>query len=203
MVSKKKALRQLSRREATPDDFTAWQNQVKAVKNDRGAALLLSANVEAALDRALSSFLFFSQPRIESLFAEDGPLATFHRKIAMGLALRIYGKETYFNLEVIRHVRNAFAHAHAPLDFKAKEISAICQDFVEQEVLSPRVVPQNKAKFAKLSARKKFQQVCDTIAHNLVWHSLVPIAKVDQNALRPEFTRRPDDEFFFRKKPLA
>jgi len=186
MISARQALRNLSRREATGEEFTAWQKQIRSRTNDRGACILLSANVEAALERALTNYLFFSIPRDEQLFIENGPLSSFSNKILMGRALKIYGPATFHNLDHIRLIRNAFAHAHAPVSFVTKEIKDVVDELTDLNILYPRVYRKRKLQFGRLSARKKFEYVCNAIAHNLIWHTLDPIKEVDQNALKPE-----------------
>jgi hypothetical protein len=53
MASKTQKLRLLTRRHASHLDYNAWQGKVKGKKNDRGACILLAANVEAGLDAAI------------------------------------------------------------------------------------------------------------------------------------------------------
>jgi hypothetical protein len=170
--------------------------------NDRGACILLSANVEAALEKALTNYLFFSIPRDEALFSENGPLSSFSNKILMGRAIKIYGPKTFDNLDRIRHIRNAFAHAHAPVSFATKEIKDVVNELVDLEVLYPRVYRNRKVVFKRLSPRRKFEYICNAIAHNLIIHSMDPIHEVDQNALKPEIGLRPQDDLLFRVKPL-
>ncbi|MGB9369174.1 MAG: hypothetical protein WCE79_24505 [Xanthobacteraceae bacterium] len=202
MASARQALRKRSRREASGEEFSAWQKQMRSRANDRGACILLSANVESALERSLTNHLFYSVPRDEQLFSENGPLSSFHNKILMGRALRIYGPETLNNLECIRHIRNAFAHAHAPLSFATKEVKDVVDELTDLDVVYPRVYRERKVVFNRFSPRRKFEYVCNAIAHNLIVRALSPIQEVDQNALKPEISRREGDEFFFRIKPL-
>jgi hypothetical protein len=111
IASKFEKLRQLSRKDASHLDHLDWNIQIAAETNDRGACLLLSANVEAALDAAIEQILAPRRELPSEMHREDGPLANFSRKIAMGSVLRIYCEKTKANLTIIRHVRNAFAHA--------------------------------------------------------------------------------------------
>lgn len=202
MVSNIKALKALSRRESTPGDFHLWLKQVNARTNDRGAAILLASNVELGLDRAINAYLFFAEPRLEGFYADEGPVNTFYRKIQLCRALRVYGPQTYANLGIIRHVRNAFAHAHSPVSFATKEVVAICNDLAEQELLYPRAYRKRKPNFKRFSARKKFEYACNAITHNLIIQSLSPTLGVHQDALKPGISKRSDDELFFRKRPL-
>src|ERR1017187_321469 len=53
----------------------------------------------------------------DDLTGDNGALGTFHKKIQMGYALRIYNEETRQNLDIVRAVRNAFAHTKVLIDF--------------------------------------------------------------------------------------
>src|ERR1700694_3255622 len=128
MVSKTKALRQLSQRAMTVEEHEAFISEIRAEKNDRGACLLLAAHVENSLDSAIISLFSLSSEQQERLFNQDAPLGTFSRKILFANAVQIIGSITTKNLDIIRHVRNAFAHAKAPINFKTPEVEAICND---------------------------------------------------------------------------
>ncbi|WP_315792365.1 MltR family transcriptional regulator [Bradyrhizobium sp. SZCCHNRI1002] len=53
----------------------------------------------------------------EALQAEQGPLRSFSAKITMGFALGLYNEKVEHDLNVVRIVRNAFAHSKKLLDF--------------------------------------------------------------------------------------
>jgi hypothetical protein len=53
-----------------------------------------------------------------------GPLETFSQRITMGQVLQIYGPDTKYNLDLLRLLRNTFAHAHIPVTFETQEIAA-------------------------------------------------------------------------------
>jgi hypothetical protein len=93
MVSKTRALRELSLRDATAKENERFYQEVHSDTNDRGACILLSADVENALDNALLQVILPSSDRSE-LFGEQGPLSTFSRKITMARAVGITGDVT-------------------------------------------------------------------------------------------------------------
>ena len=60
-----------------------------------------------------------------SLTDDRGPLNSFHTKIIMGYALRAFDDAVRENLDIVRTVRNAFAHTRAAsLDFDHALITA-------------------------------------------------------------------------------
>jgi hypothetical protein len=50
-------------------------------------------------------------------FDYDGPMGTFASRIAVAYALGIFGPQTRHDLDLIRHLRNQFAHCRNPLSF--------------------------------------------------------------------------------------
>jgi hypothetical protein len=95
--------------------------------NDRAVALAVTALLEQFLEAAISTHLEIDENEARKLFDDDrdGPLSTFSRKIAMGYALGVYDSHVKSDLNFIRQIRNAFAHAKLHLDFDTPEIAAI------------------------------------------------------------------------------
>jgi DNA-binding MltR family transcriptional regulator len=95
--------------------------------NDRAVALTVTALLEQFLEAAISTHLEINEDEVRQLFDDDrdGPLSTFSRKIAMGYALGVYDSSMKSVLNLIRQIRNAFAHAKVHLDFDTPEIRAI------------------------------------------------------------------------------
>jgi hypothetical protein len=67
----------------------------------------------------------------EALFVGETPLGSFSAKIKLGYALALYGPQTRDDLEMVREIRNAFAHAFAhcskDIDFNTSQIAACCE----------------------------------------------------------------------------
>jgi DNA-binding MltR family transcriptional regulator len=183
VVSKADALRKLSRKEAGRSDFLLFQKQVQARYNDRGACILLSSNVENALDAALYQLLHIRDGQFASITEQDGPLATFSRTITMAYALDILGEKTHKSLTIIRHVRNVFAHAKVPISFKTPEVVAICDDLNIIDGLYQHM-PHKPPDKATLSSRQLFEEICNSISTGLFTYSLASWADIDRNALK-------------------
>ena len=122
MVSPVQALRKLSRRDSTPEHHAAYVEQLTPETNHRGAAIIMCANVETALDAALQSMLFLDET--STLLDGEDQFSSLAKKIELGYALRIYGPQSRANLTTMRHLRNAFAHAKIPLTFDTPEVAA-------------------------------------------------------------------------------
>lgn len=139
-MSKAGDLRKLSAQPMTQEHNQAMLDQAFGEKNDRGACLLFASNLENALDAVLSSWCGLSDKDADFVFQSDGIFGTFSRKIYSARALRIIGPITHENLSIIRHVRNAFAHAKLPINFQT------CRNTFHNRVVSMRVteaVPDN------------------------------------------------------------
>lgn len=198
MTAATDALRRFTKRDSTHEHQPAYVEQLAPDTNHRGACLILSANVETALDRAIEQFLRLDEN--SRLLEDENFYASFYRKIELGHALRIYGDQTKANLTTMRHIRNAFAHAKIPITFDTPEVAAVCNQFTIMPVLPPKIVRKDPDK-SKLAPRQLFEEIATVLAHNLVWWSFEPIQGVDVAA----FTLGQDPaypDYYRRKSPL-
>jgi hypothetical protein len=199
MVSKTEALRRLTTyQKMSEEHHKAFEKQVRAETNDRGACILISANLENALDAALQQFL---SPPYDDMFEADGPLATFARKISIAHAFRIIGPVTKENLRLIRHVRNAFAHAKIPIEFKTPEVRALIDDLLPYNMsVTPPVVTKSDKAFR--FPRNIFEDVCNSISQMLYVYSLDPMVQLDQHGLKDDLYEFPHHDLYLQRKPL-
>jgi hypothetical protein len=162
-----KDLRNISRREASVEDMAEFSRQVELESNDRGAALLVGTNADLALTQAIYSALQVGDDIKDLLERQGSPLETFSQRITMGRALRIYGETTEYNLTLLRHIRNAFAHAHVPITFETAEVSAAVSLFRPITLMHPHTVGADTKPIPDTS-RGKFHHHCETLSHNLI-----------------------------------
>ncbi len=160
------------------DDMHEFQRQVRHESNDRGAILLVTANCDLALSQAIFRVLKAPVGFRQRMESEGGPLNTFSQKILMGRALRVYGEVMQHNLDLLRHLRNAFAHSHVPITFSTPEIAEAVAEFKPLPLLPPyNLGAENKQLPEEPKAR--FHDACQTMSHNLiVWgwrkHEMMP-----------------------------
>jgi len=121
------ALRKLARTEAEMQHFGDFNEQIRSEKNDRGAAILAATNVEIALRYALVRRLTVKEDQHGLFFGSGSPLSTFDQKIRIAYALEIFGQKTKINLDLVREIRNAFAHAHIPITFETDQVKDVCK----------------------------------------------------------------------------
>ncbi len=165
MTSINKALRKLRLQRISMQYMDDFYKQINAEKNDRGAAILAATFLEGALEYAVSRALPNSAANYSKLFESEGPLNSFDSKFLLADSLGILGPLTKKNLEIIKHVRNTFAHTAIPIDFSTKEIADAC--IVLELLPNPkpmRVIPRLKFD----TPRQKFTGVCEIIAVALI-----------------------------------
>jgi hypothetical protein len=90
----------------------------------------------------------------------------------MAFALGIIGEQMYKNLDIIRSVRNAFAHSKIPITFETKEVSAACQLLEKPDLVSLGEFLTSDVVFEhdwerSTTTRMKFMTICNIMATNL------------------------------------
>jgi hypothetical protein len=83
-------------------------------------------------------------PTWEELLSDRGPIGTFSAKILAGYAFGIYDESIRKNLDVVRQIRNGFAHSKTMIDFN--------HELVVRE-LAKLVVPKKASKDHKQTVR--------------------------------------------------
>jgi DNA-binding MltR family transcriptional regulator len=90
----------------------------------RGAVILGSALVEDVLRAAILYHMNnLSSAEYDQLFSATAPLGSFSGKAKIAYAFGLIGPKTRDDLDSLRELRNAFAHAHIVFSFESKEVS--------------------------------------------------------------------------------
>lgn len=118
---------------------------------------MAAAIAENALEDAIKVVL--AKPSSDVVKAwfqgSNAPFGTFSAKIALGRALSMYDEKMEKRLVLIKNIRNAFAHASAPLDFKHPTLKAECLK------LTP---DQSKPEYKGTETRAIFGIACRAVA---------------------------------------
>jgi hypothetical protein len=106
--------------------FGDWNVMVDSfhAESDRGAAILAGSFVE----HTLGTYLRFRMrdPKVaDDLFAPMGPLASFAQRIAIAYAFGLIPQTLYRDFDVIRRIRNHFAHHPMDTTFDTPEIKSL------------------------------------------------------------------------------
>jgi hypothetical protein len=97
------------------------QKEVAAYANAHiGEAILASAIVEQSLEALLLSHMDVSNDVAEKLF--DGALRSFLAKTKLAQKLNLISRVVITDLDLVRNVRNAFAHPRGPREFTSPTI---------------------------------------------------------------------------------
>ena len=99
-------------------------------ESDRGCALILSSNLENRLGKLIKELCVNLTKEVEKrLFCGTGGFATFSSRIDTCYALGQIGEEEYRDLNLIRKIRNEFAHTEGELTFESQSIKSRCSEF--------------------------------------------------------------------------
>ena len=111
------------------DDWNIFNQQLQK-ESDRGI-VLVSAELISVLLQELLAKKFLSDSRIGNiLFNQPGSsLSSFYSKIELSFAMGLISDDEYHDLQIVRKVRNQFAHSFDELHFSteviAKEITKL------------------------------------------------------------------------------
>jgi hypothetical protein len=105
---------------------------------DRGLAIVIGASVERGLERLLITQL----PKLdvgtyEKLISREGPFSSFFAKIHLAFALGLIDNKTRDNLDIVRTLRNVFAHSPKAVSFQTPLIAKECGTLVIKEPKPP------------------------------------------------------------------
>lgn len=92
-------------------------------QTDRGAAILIFSFVETLMHRTLTRHLTGPvKGGAASLFQPNGPLGTASSRLSLLTALAWIDKETYEGMDLLRKIRNHFAHVVSAKSFDDKTL---------------------------------------------------------------------------------
>jgi hypothetical protein len=130
---------------------------IEEEQNERASAIVLGAMVEASLMSALTWGMSIDDPDLhDRIFEGDGPLSDFSGKILMASALRLIGPIARLDLDIIRHVRNAFAHSLINVSFATPEIMETCD-----RLKKPPEIETFRPLFRFDTPRHKYAYTCE------------------------------------------
>jgi hypothetical protein len=114
--------------EGTPEQITGLFVELTNA-SDRVAAIACAAFLDDSIGVALlTRFISIGAKWKDKIFTgPNSPLGTFYSKAVVGYALGLFGPKTYSDLDVIRKIRNDFAHTPTPLRFEDEKIAKLCR----------------------------------------------------------------------------
>src|ERR1035441_4304254 len=108
-------------------------------ESHRACVILQASWVELIIERNLRTRLRWHGA--SRLFEANAPLSTFSNKINMAFSMGAFGEKTRHDLNLIRHLRNGFAHCRLPLYFKTPAVKGVCDNLSLPDIEAVRAIP--------------------------------------------------------------
>ncbi|MGA3302097.1 MAG: MltR family transcriptional regulator [Methylovirgula sp.] len=158
---KPKSLKQLQKETPSRDAVLGRVAQTQ-VEPDYEAALLSASLLEYMLMQAIrTKFISLGKDALESIFeTEGGPISTFSAKIKIAYALGIMTAPTKSQIELIKSIRNHFAHHKDKCSFDEASIKSECAKLKQAKGLDQIPEPFKSQRKAGLTPKLKYTQAC-------------------------------------------
>jgi hypothetical protein len=174
-----KNLRALTRAEPEFKHLEALEQELYVSGSDRAAAVMFGSLLEINLERLLSKpmRLDLNSRDRRQLFEFEGAMGTFSSKIVVAYALKLIGPIVRADLDLVRFLRNEFAHSRIPFGFKSPEVRAVCDQFKIVDLPGSNIphgylnrVPQEElaAAIDKGNAKTRFLTECHSLSYRLI-----------------------------------
>jgi DNA-binding MltR family transcriptional regulator len=131
-------------------------------ESDRGAVLIAATILDERLKNILSSFLLNHKATDELLEGFNAPLGTFSSRISACFALGLIQKNEFDEMNLIRKIRNEFAHTWDNTDFDSGKVRDLCLKL-------PWTGPSDLE--ATSSTKQRFNFAIAILLTDLLWRS--------------------------------
>lgn len=162
-----KALKDLTTRKPTEEEYDLIAEEVTAEGRDRGAALVTSAALERSLKKFIKSRMVPLSSTLEiNLFERDAPLSTFSKLIRVAYAFGLIDAKIRQECDYIREIRNAFAHVPAAVSFDTPAIRTACLLLTQHYDAFEGGLDPNHPRAYYVGAATKLMIIFNTAAHS-------------------------------------
>lgn len=153
---------------STAEDLAQFLQELRR-ESDRGLALVAAALIDDKLRDVLRSFFCESRTAAKLLDDANAPLGTFSARCEACYALGLIDDDEYFEIGLVRKVRNEFAHAKHGLSFDSPRVQGLCSS-----LRSP--LPEGDGFTTEVDSRIRFMNAAVTIVlriyHRPEWVAL-------------------------------
>jgi DNA-binding MltR family transcriptional regulator len=143
----------------TVKEFQDELNRVNRVlreffkENDRAAAVLVAAEIDRVILKMLESFMLPARKASSPFLGRDAPLEAFAVRIELLYRIGLIPPVMHHDLQLIRKIRNKFAHGPTGLDFDQSPVKELATKLVagrheEEKMLSLSKKPPGTKSFA-------------------------------------------------------
>jgi DNA-binding MltR family transcriptional regulator len=128
----------------SPEDMAVLA-EINRGASDRALGIIAGSLVEIHLTKLLKQ-AFITETKVgskqtaeEEMFRSSGPLGVFSNKINITYLMGLISAELYRDLNIMREIRNRFAHRTEIGSFDHPEISSRCMNFtlIDRYVIDP------------------------------------------------------------------
>ncbi len=137
-------------RESDLQDFTRFLSEFQG-ETDRGAALVGAALIDLRLSNTLRAFMVSPKAAADLLNRGTAALGPFSSRIKATFALGLIDKHERGECDLIRKVRNEFAHQAHGLTFDDPKIMTLC-DKLQSDLPGGREAHAGKPRFVFINA---------------------------------------------------
>lgn len=119
------------------EDITGFFEEFNR-ESDRGAAIIGAAMLDERLRQLMGAFLVDDSTKVDQLL--EGPLAplgSFASRIGTSYCLGLISKDEYHDLQIVREIRNVFAHELHGLSFSDARVKDKCTQLHLPKELPP------------------------------------------------------------------
>jgi hypothetical protein len=137
-----RAFKVYTRDDPTFTDLPAMEQEFYG-ESARAVVILQASMVEALLETAIQQKMRrdLSAEMKKDIFEFEGPVGSFSAKVTIAFALEIIGPKTKRDLDLIRLMRNQFAHCRKPLRFDMPEVAEVCIHLLLPEIPGVSLTP--------------------------------------------------------------
>jgi hypothetical protein len=162
----------------TEEDEAAVEREAYVRGNDRATVIMFGSYVERSLNYVLLHAMRqdLNSDARKRLFEYEGSLGLFSAKIITAYAFKLIGPICLHDLDLVRLLRNGFAHSRMHFNFTTPQVSAICQhlSLIERadSILPPSymgAISDDDLKEAadKSHPRTRFVATCHELVHRM------------------------------------
>lgn len=114
------------------EDIDLFTNLTKELdkESERALAVLAAAYLDYLLGQLIATQMVVDTNEVEKLLMEGAtaPLSSFSSRIDMAYCLGLVDKSEQRDLNLIRKIRNDFAHKFSDISFNAPQIASRCRE---------------------------------------------------------------------------